>query len=136
MPREEFYEELRIRETELIDELDAIRRLLNDVYKVGTMTFNKKKETMPTDTIDNTGVKIFKAKGDTAWSVYWFEIAQTLDGKFKAKDVSDIGTRSNPDMDQKTVRNSAKGWLSKLAGSGKLQSTRGVSLKEGNTYWN
>lgn len=124
MPRKELYRELKIREKELLEELAAIQKI------IGGIRVSSSDNTQKANSMSSGG------KGDLTWEEYWLKIAEGIKGEFKAKDAADIAVRENPNLDENTIRTSAKTKLSKLAGKGKIKSRRSKNLKAGNTYWN
>lgn len=130
MPREEFFSELQIRETELKEELEHIQKLLNGR---GEPVSNSNQSDI-SDTVTSTKTYFGKAKGKTKWRDYVKNVLKGIGGTGKARDVASAIVKANPSVTPKRALDTARHHLSKLHLKGDIKATKGKAKSAGYVY--
>lgn len=122
--RKEIYSELEGQFPELMDELEAIDKIIGSTKEL----YLHSKEASVSKT--NRGTP----KGDMSWEDYVFFMLKEIGGVGKASDVAKAIVSSNDDITLKRAKDACSDKLSKLLGLKKLKATKGVSKRDGYVY--
>ena len=126
--RQELLKELRIRKKELVTELEAIDAILdsNTISSVEKPSSNGKPKAT---TLFGT------PKGEMTWVNYVKFMLKEIGGEVKSQDVVKRVIQANPEIDEKTIKNSVGAKLSKLYLAGKIGANEGRFPSEGHKYF-
>src|ERR1035437_2242771 len=95
IPRQQFIEELKIREKELIEELKAIKVILgNDVPDIPVGNGQPEKVTTTSGT----------PKGKMSWETYVELMLKEIGGEGKSQEVAKAIVKANPKIDEARIR--------------------------------
>ncbi len=127
MPRQELIQELQIREKELMDELEAIQRILQS---------NTTKDSY--DAEQESPMKRTKfpvqEKGKSSWEDYIVDVLGKIGGKGKSLDVTEAIIKANPIIPKDRVSHAVRHHLSKLLKNGKIGANKSKIKSEGYEY--
>lgn len=121
MARLELFNELKIREKELIDELEAIRKII----------YSNTQPHTPEPKITNQSA-LWPPKGNTPWLEYTEKMLQAI-GKGKTEEVLNAVISANPSLDKQRAKSAVRHHLSKLYRDGRIDAKAGIKSK-GYTY--
>ena len=127
MSQKQLIQQLKIREQELIKELEAIQVLVGTYDRDDDRELD---ESAMTELADN----VVLPKGKMSWEDYSVYLLEKLGGEAKASKVADIAVQANPNESEKTVRTAIKGKLSKNHLNGRIDAVKSPVRKEGYTY--
>ncbi len=126
--RQALVKELRIREKELTEELDAIRKIL--------VSNTISSEDKPSNNSASKGKTLFgTTKGGLTWKEYVKLLLSEIGGTGKYQDVVKKAIESNPEIDEKTIRSAVRAKLSKLYQAKEIKAEKGKIKSEGYKYY-
>ena len=126
--RQALVKELRIREKELTEELDAIRKIL--------VSNTISSEDKPSNNSASKGKTLFGTpKGGLTWKEYVKLLLSEIGGTGKYQDVVKKAIESNPEIDEKTIRSAVRAILSKLYQAKEIKAEKGKIKSEGYKYY-
>ena len=130
MLRHEVIAELKLREAELIDELDAIRKII----KSNTVddSSQKQAESMKGKATGETDIL---PKGNMSWKEYIKIILEKIGGIAKKQQVAKEISRINPGISEKTVFGAVNHNLSLLYKKGEIGAKVGKLQTDGYEYY-
>ncbi len=130
MPRQEFFVELKIMEKELLEQLEAVRKLLKSY---ATREIENELETN-TKKVKMVRTK-FDGKGDRSWSDYVLLMLKRYGGRAKTRDLVNFIMKSNPEQSEKTVLATVRTYLSKLYKKGIIDAKKGLLPTDGYEFF-
>ena len=129
MPRQELISELRLREKELMDELDAIRKILQSNTVEDSVSEKKSEGGMMRTKFPIVG------KGNRSWEDYIVDVLKKIGGKGKSIEVTEVIAKANPDIPSDRVSHAVRHHLSKLLKYGKIDAKKSNIKSEGYEYF-
>lgn len=128
--RNEIYSELRVQFPELIEELDAIDKILR--RNASDQSSNGELKTAESSPIQ-TEIPM-PPKGDRSWEEYVLIILKNLGGKAKSREVAKAIVESNNDITPGRAKDASSDKLSRLLAAGRVSAIKPKLKKEGYTY--
>ena len=128
MPRQEYLEELKIREKELLETLKAVRTLLS--AESVPVSDNGKSDNGASLTPNLSGT----SKRDMTWVNYTLHMLKEIGGRAKTEEVVTAAQKANPTIKKDRIKSAIRHHLSKLYLSGDIGAIKGKNKKEGYTY--
>jgi len=128
MPRQELIQELKIREKELMDELEAIQRILKSNIIGSSISTNQ--DVQPSN-VEVSG----NIKGKRSWEDYIVDVLKEIGGKAKSVDVTEAIIKANADMSEDTISHAVRHHLSKLLKNEKIGANKTKIKSEGYEYF-
>ena len=147
MARPELIRELKIREQELAEELEAIRKILASNSIISTVEIEKPSVSLQHGKVSISDIQKtqengsyesdinYPPKGDTSWEEYTKIMLSKIGGRGRTGDVYNAAIKANPNIDTKTVKMAIKGKLSILYRKGEIDAVEGKIKSEGHEYF-
>lgn len=121
--RKEIYDLLRNQSPILMDELEAIEKIIS----------NSKGENPEISVVQRLETK-GTPKGDMTWMDYVYFMLKEIGGGGKTADVAKAIVNANSDITYDRAKDASSDKLSRLLGAGKIKATKGNTKKDGYYY--
>jgi len=129
MARKELIQELKIREKELIEELEAIQRILQS---------NIIKDSIGEEGGEGGMIRTkfpVTDKGKKSWEDYIIDVLKKIGGKGKSIEVTEAIVKANPDIPEDRISHAVRHHLSKLLKYRKIDAKKSNIKSEGYEYF-
>ena len=129
MARQQLIQELQMREKELLDELESIRKILRSNTIEGST--GKSNQDGQLEKVTASG----SAKGKKSWEEYIVDVLKEVGGKVKSKDIADAVIKANPNIPESRIMHAVRHHLSLLSKNGKINANKSKIKSEGYEYF-
>lgn len=126
--RNEIYSEIRGHFPELIQELDAIDKILSRNSNLNSFSRTSKLNEKPMFASN------IPPKGDYSWDEYILIVLRALGGKAKTREVAKAIVESNNDITYGRAKDASSDKLSRHLAAGRINAVKPKLKKEGYTY--
>ena len=125
MSQKALIQQLKKREAELIEELEAIQVLIG--------AYDKEDEPGG-ESAQTTAAKIIHPKGAMGWEDYAVFLLEQAGGEAKSSAIGDMAVKGNPTLNSKTVQRAIKSKLSIAFREGRIDAEKSKYPKDGFLY--